>query len=829
MASTNPGRHRLAFVIVTGLLVAATVTWSAAAARALGGAGRVATSGRPIAGTPTAVAGAAAGHHRPGVTLVAVPGLDVTLLRVLASTDPTWRRLLNDAAVGLMVSHTGGYYGREAGYLTIGAGARAVSAPEAGWVVQADTRVGDMTGQDIFRGWTGVTGDVAAATPPPDEPEPEPAAGTATPQRAGTATAPAEVTAPAPPGGDRGQRFPAVLHLGWPHLLRINDELRHPVRPGALGDALRRAAIRTAALGNADLVGGPWSRDRRGAPLVTSDSRGRTDFGLIDHRTLRPDPTFPGGWRTDWARLLAAWRQLRDHAGLVVIEAGDLGRLEALAHSLEEGRLQQARLDAARALGEVMARLAAERRPGERLILVNPAPADGARAGGETLMPVAVWGAGHGLLASPSTRRAGVVLNTDLAPTIAAHLGAPPAPEWTGRPLAVVPAGGDPLAAIDGLNSALVGNYQRRAPFIRTYVLAGLILTGLPLLDLWRRRRRAWRLPLLALAAYPLAILLVPAWPEASPWISLPVSALLAVGLAAACHRLAPSTPAAFAGLGLATAAVTTADAFMGGWLAQLTPFGYSPIGGARFYGIGNEYAGVLIGATAVAAAGWADEARGDRGRRLILPLALSGASLVLAAPILGSNFGDALAGAIATVGPVLRVLVAARRRPAVAQKAVVTALAVPAAVVALVVAWDRLLGPASTHVWVSLGQIRQVGPPALVDLITRKLAMNLKLMRYTNWSYLFLMSVFAFAVLMYRRPALVRGLERAYPETIRGLTSIAAGAVAALALNDSGIVAAATTMVYGVSLLLALATDPPGGPLAPPGTPDGGTGRMRQ
>lgn len=778
MASPTPVRHRLAFVLMAGLLAAATVTWTTVVTRALGEAGRLTAGGRPVAGPDFGVAPPTAGRDRAGVTLVAVPGLDLALLRALTATDPTWRRLMDGAAVGLMTTHTGGYYGREAGYLTIGTGARALSAPEAGWVLQADTRLGGMTGRDIFRGWTGQ----------------------------GT--------------GDTGSPYPPVFHLGWPQLLRVNEGLRHPVRPGALGEALHRAGIATAALGNADLAGGPWSKDSRGAPLITSDTRGRTDYGLIDARTLRAAPTFPGGWRTDWARLLTAWRHLRGRAGLIVIEAGDLGRLEALARSLEEGRRQEARLEAGMAVGQAVARLVAERRPGERLILVNPAPPDEARARGETLLPVAVWGTGPGLLTSPSTRRAGIVLNTDLGPTIAAHLGAPAAPEWTGRPLSVVPAAGDALAALDGLHRALVGNYQRRAPFIRIYVLAGLLLTGLPLLDLRRRRGRPWRLPLLALAAYPLAVLLVPAWPADSPWLSLPASVVLALTLAAACHRLAPSTPAAFAGLGLATAAVTVADALSGSWLAQLTPFGYSPIGGARFYGIGNEYMGVLIGATAVAVAGWAEGWPAGAPRRLALPLVLGATSLVLAAPSIGSNFGGGLAAATAATGPVLRGLVALRRRPALARKAFVTALAAPAAVVAMAVAWDRLLGPASTHVWVSLDQVRQVGPQALVDLVARKVAMNVKLMRYTNWSYLFLMSVFAFALLMYRRPALVRRLERGYPETVRGLTSIAAGAVAALLLNDSGIVAAATLMVYGVSLLLALATDPPGDPAPGPGTP---------
>ncbi|EKP93903.1 hypothetical protein ThesuDRAFT_00148 [Thermaerobacter subterraneus DSM 13965] len=881
---TPPAARRVAAVLlVAGLLAAGTGLTARQLQGTLGGAGRlVLDEGRPWV-APAAPPGQ--GTQRRVVTLVTAPGLDLALLHRLAATDPTWQSLLQGAAAGLMTAHTGGYYGREAAYLTLGAGARAVSGPTAGWVLPGDQVLAPGTAASLFdRWWPGPSG-----TPPGAEPalagSPAPASGTegvrGSPERNGGAQAAGGPEAGVEAAGDGAAGgaaastglpgLPPVVHWGGHALQRANQDLDHPVPLGSLAAALHAAGLKVAALGNADLPSGPWASARPGAALLAADGRGRVDLGLVDGRALEPDPSFPGGWRTRWDTVLDAWALARRQAALVVVEEGDLARLEDLAPLLPAGTLETARWEAARRLGRALAVMRAGLGPEDRLILLNPAPGSEARATGETLMPVITWGAGSGLLASPSTRRAGVVANTDLAPMIAAHLAAPPHPAWVGRPWLVVPGEGPPgaeaLAGLHRLDAGLVVNYQRRAAFIRLFVGAGLVLTAGPLLGLWRRSRRLgrWVQPLLALAAFPLANLLLPAWPAGPGWSwwsgtpSVLLAALLAVALAALARRLAGSTLGAFGAVGFWTAVVTVADALAGAWLAQLTPFGYSPIGGARFYGIGNEYMGVLIGSAAVAAAAWAEMRRraaaaapghrrrpgwqparppmpgqppaGRSGRpsagaaavwladpkrlatwwrlpaALGVPLTLGAVAAVLASPRLGSNFGGALSAAVAACGPALASALAARRQRLRRRAAAgFLLLGAPVAAGLLMALWDRQLGAGATHVLATWEQVESVGPGALADVVVRKIGMNLRLMRYTNWSYLFVMLVFAYAFVIYRRAAVVRRLERSAPEAVRGLAAVAAGSLAALLLNDSGIVAAATTLVYGATLLLALA-----------------------
>src|SRR5690606_1943437 len=117
---------------------------------------------------------------------------------------------------------------------------------------------------------------------------------------------------------------------------------------------------------------------------------------------------------------------------------------------------------------------------------------------------------------------------------------------------------------------------------------------------------------------------------------------LALAGLASRAGRPAGTGP--FVALSLATAAALVADVTQGAPLIKSSLLGYDPITGARFYGIGNEYMGVLIGTTLVGATGLLDRFP----RRSWLRWAILGlfalVAAVLAAPSLGVNVGGTIA-----------------------------------------------------------------------------------------------------------------------------------------------------------------------------------------
>ena len=97
--------------------------------------------------------------------------------------------------------------------------------------------------------------------------------------------------------------------------------------------------------------------------------------------------------------------------------------------------------------------------------------------------------------------------------------------------------------------------------------------------------------------------------------------------------------------LGLVGFAPVIVDGLLGGHLIRQSFLGYDPIIGARYYGIGNEYMGVVIGAVLLMVAAWLEWKR-PTGRWVKIGTAFLFVFLVLyfAAPFWGTNAGGALA-----------------------------------------------------------------------------------------------------------------------------------------------------------------------------------------
>ncbi|HEX7276497.1 MAG TPA: glycosyltransferase, partial [Acidimicrobiales bacterium] len=112
---------------------------------------------------------------------------------------------------------------------------------------------------------------------------------------------------------------------------------RHlPTGPGDLGQALHDAGRRTAVVGLADFPSGlsgsvPHARPPRWRPaaLAVMDRAGAVDSGAVDPTLLQTEKASPFGERADADRVVAATRQALTEADVVVVDTGDLTRVEA--------------------------------------------------------------------------------------------------------------------------------------------------------------------------------------------------------------------------------------------------------------------------------------------------------------------------------------------------------------------------------------------------------------------------------------------------------------------------------------------------------------------
>lgn len=671
---------------------------------------------------------------------------------------PNIYTLLERGGAALMNTRSGGSRNIPNAYATIGAGRHVVSSSFAGDAFNTNAELEDEISADIsYLARTGLQ--------PPSE---------------------------------------GVVNLGISQIKIANEKEGITEGPGALGDALQQADLKTAVLGNGD-VPDHFNRD---AVTIAMDRWGRVDFGNVSRKVLQVVPRSPLSYYTNYEILLEEFDRLYQKADFLVVETGDTYRAQELGSTAFPEVMAAERNAALRRADDFVGRILETVDLDNTLILLtSPFPSEAALAENNYMTPMVLYSGEQkaGFLTSGSTRREGVVTNLDIAPTVLEYLGVPIPPGMIGRAMETMPGSGV-VETLTQMNSDMVFVYKARPVLVKGYVGLQIIvmLVVIAIMVLWPRHMRYLRPLLLWLMAVPLSLLLV----AAVRFVSLPVYTLIAILIAflavLATYKLwFHKDVDLFWILGVATAILILGDALTGSNLIKHSTLGYDPMSGSRYYGIGNEYMGVIIGAEIIAVASlWERFHSKYRQQMEWITLAFFGVTIFfMGAPQLGSNVGGTIA-AMAAFGFTYMRLTGKT-------VGIKHALAIGGSVALVILCFAIFDMNRSVDVQSHLGrlanQIRSVGWIALWDTGVRKINMNIKLMRYTIWSRVFLIMLAALMVSFYRPVGLMEKVRKNYPFIFEGLLGILVGSAVALAVNDSGIVAAATMMIFGMAPLIYL------------------------
>lgn len=401
------------------------------------------------------------------------------------------------------------------------------------------------------------------------------------------------------------------------------------------------------------------------------------------------------------------------------------------------------------------------------------------------------------LLTSASTRWAGVVSPTDFAATLLAEMdewGKISRQEVTGRLMVATPTerAHEHLNSLDRRLTAQSALVDIAGHGYAAY-MAVLVLTAA--LVCWRvpARLHLVTFPALVAILIPSALLVAPL----TGLIGIPqlvAGVLMALSGAYWVCRIQPPARGLLLAL-LGTTLVVCADALTGWHLHRLSPLGTGAASGFRFYGIGNESAGVLCASTCLSL-GLLLDAPGRRPWIVLLPGAII--AFILGAPWWGANWG----GYMALVAGLLAFGVLS-----VPQVQVWRLLAAACALIALSVmpgALDLLRPEAArSHLGAAASALSQGHLPSLTETALRKLVMNWRLVQVAGaW---WILTPF---VLLALRPLHRRWQQtsaNARPSTSTGVFSAVIAAVIGLLVNDSGIVLFGMTMAIIVSSVIFL------------------------
>ena len=165
---------------------------------------------------------------------------------------------------------------------------------------------------------------------------------------------------------------------------------------------------------------------------------------------------------------------------------------------------------------------------------------------------------------------------------------------------------------------------------------------------------------------------------------------------------------------------------------------GYDPVRGARFYGIGNEYMGVLIGSLIIGVTFFLQNTYYDILKYKWILYMVSFIFLItiffMGSPQLGTNVGGTIA---ACIGLTVTILKLANFKLDYKTIFLTISFMLLALISLFVVEIFANIND-QTHIGRLVTSVRNQGIGAFIVIIIRKITINLKLIRYTNWSLLF-------------------------------------------------------------------------------------------
>ena len=580
-------------------------------------------------------------------------------------------------------------------------------------------------------------------------------------------------------------------------------------QPGALGDALNGAGLRAAVVGNADMPGSldprmPWRS--RPAAVAVMDGRATVDAGTVDPGSLLvEDASAPFGRRSDPDKVLAATAAALGAAHVVVVDPGDLDRAAAAAPFATDAAAGEARTRAVRDTDAILGRVSSAIDDDTLLLVLATTPDTSAWA----LAPAVAVGRGvpAGRLVSPSTKRDGVVVLTDVATTILTALGVDAPRGMVGQAWRYRPGDAD-LAGLRALERQTDFREAIYRPTTTVYVVVQVLLHLFAIFAMSRRGgpgryAGSLRFLLLAAAAFPLACFAFRAIPQSDRLgaLALPALALLAAGIAALVrhrsrHPLQPLTTI----MG-ATIAVLVLDVATGSRLHVSNVLGYSLQSAGRFYGFPNTTFGVLVACTLLVAAAHVHYSTDRRSALVRVAVLMAIVVVVDAAPGLGDDAG----GVIALV-PIaaLTLLAMAGARLSLRRVAVIGVTTVAA--LALVAAADRLRAPdQQAHIGRFLSSLTDGGPSVLLETIERKEGANFRILSKSVWTWVIPAGAALMLYLLVWERRFVSIVPRGSALRI-GVISTVVGSLVAFLVNDSGPVVTALFFVFLGPFLVLLA-----------------------
>ncbi|SFE90417.1 hypothetical protein [Alteribacillus iranensis] len=556
-------------------------------------------------------------------------------------------------------------------------------------------------------------------------------------------------------------------HYTIPYLAKTNIH-------STLGDYLSTNRIHSSFTGHSDV----FFRTHQSAPIFTADHDGNTS-GNRDV-SIKKKAAAPGGFEMDGRSTIKWIERIQQtySSTWTVVEWGDLyrwknapGQKESIHHTMD--KLSTFILDL--------------KERGQTIYLLGVDPDEG------NLLPFVKWERdtperGNEWY-SPTVRQSFLGSSLDVAPTILGQFGLLIPDVLNGHALVEKKGSYHISEAMRKETNGAEHIFHTRSSVLSVYitVLVLLLIAGFVYWKFNKKRKQK---------AYVLIRTLLIAG------MVSPISFIVASGIFGRGMTLVPvySGTVILLSLGLAVfislygkrqgvwivsfllIVVITTDLIGGAELMKRSYLGYDPIIGARYSGIGNELGGFYTAAVVVFLEPWI------RRKKYVVLWCFSLFFLfVLGSSVLGKNAGVTMATGMMLFILSWQVL---KKKQKKLLSYLWGSIPVLACLIGLLYIFQQFGGP--SHIGSAFQLLLHGEWGELKEIVSRKLQMNIKIMMHSNWTKLLITSYVLAALYMILGKSGSFRISQQYVLRAGGV-----GSIFLLLLNDSGAVAASTSMFY--------------------------------
>lgn len=568
-----------------------------------------------------------------------------------------------------------------------------------------------------------------------------------------------------------------LINNGLSKLINLNKDNNYLPQIGAIGDNLHNIGLKTTIYGNSDLLDIQY----RSSALIPMDSKGMIDYGNIDNITVE-EKNYPFGIKTDYEKLLK--EITNSPADFIVGDTGDLERIFRYGDNLTDKDFAKIRsrilLDIDKFIGRLIKSLNHEN---SLLIITSPNSGE-PKVNENKLAPIILWGGGvvKGTLSSSTTNKESIVTNLDIGPTIMKFLGGT-TDNMSGSSIVTIEKNinlDDIIIQSKQINTTSKVRYYT----LYNYGIVSMIILSLPIILLLvkikinEKMKKIIKKLLTTLLIIPNIFLIISIFRPKEVYTYL-IILLLLILLTIILVWKTININNLLIPLSSFSVSIILLDLIMKGSISRYSVLSHDPIIGARYYGIGNEMVGLLLGAVTVLSMKIL-----EKNNKSLLPLFLFIISVVLVGhPNYGANVGGTMAFIIAIIFYLLELL----NKEFTIDRMFFILLSI-IVLISIMGYIDIKLNKNTTHLGSTILLIRNDGLSYLNNTVIRKVLMNIKLVGRSFWTYilLFLMAFNGIITDFFKEKD-----KKVLMAAIAGIT----GAIGGFLLNDSGVILAAIAM----------------------------------